>query len=76
MTVFCPVQKNLPGAKLNSYGLTALEEEISKQPSVDYAVQLLVTSLMYIYNKGANSARKNKKMYILRVRGPLESADR
>jgi hypothetical protein len=62
VAVFCPCpkkktknkkknkqKKNLPEAKLSSYGLTA-QAEISKQPSVDYAVQLLVIRLMYSYN--------------------------
>lgn len=55
-------KKNLPEAKLNSYGLTAFAEEILKQPCVDYVVKLLVASVMYIYNKkGTSSARKNKE---------------
>lgn len=62
VTVFCPGPKSLPEAKLNSYGLAAFAEEISKQPCVDYVVKLVVVSVIYIYNKkGASSARKNKE---------------
>ena len=45
MAIFCSSKENLPEAKLKSYGLTALEEDISKQPTVDCVAWLLVAIL-------------------------------
>lgn len=39
-------KKNLSGAKLKSFTLRTLTEEISKQPSIDCAVWLSVLSFM------------------------------
>jgi hypothetical protein len=39
-------QKTLPKAKLKSFELTTLAEEISKQPSIDYVVWLLGQSII------------------------------
>lgn len=36
---------------MKSFGLIPLAEEISKQPSIDSAVWLLVLTLMKIYNE-------------------------
>jgi hypothetical protein len=38
---FCPCLKSLPEAKMKSYGLTALVEELSRKRSTD-SVALLV----------------------------------
>ena len=46
----CP-KKNMPEAKLKSYGLVALAKEMSKQPSIDSVVWLLAFILMKIYNE-------------------------
>ena len=52
-------KKNLPEAKLKNYELTALAEEISRQPSDDCIGWLLVAILMQIYNeKGQNKQGK------------------
>ena len=45
---FCPCLKSLPEAKMKSFGLIPLAEEISKQPSLDSAVWLQVLTLMKI----------------------------
>lgn len=45
------VQKNLPEAKLESYELTILAEEVSRQPNIDYGDWLLVATLVQIYNE-------------------------
>ena len=47
---FCSCLKSLPEAKLKSFGLIVFAEEISRQPSVDCVVWLLVASLMQIFN--------------------------
>lgn len=41
---FCPHPKNLPEAKLKSFGLMALAEEISRLPSIDCLVAVSVYS--------------------------------
>ena len=43
--------KNMTGAKLKIYGLAALREDISKQPSIDFAPRLLMPRLIQIYNE-------------------------
>ena len=48
VAAFCPCTKILPEAKVKSFGLIPLAEEISKQPSLDSAVWLLVLTLMKI----------------------------
>ena len=45
----CP--ESLPEAKVKSFGLILLAEEISKQPSIDSVMWFLVVTLMKIYNK-------------------------
>ena len=37
VTTFCSCLKNLPEAKLKTFGLIALAEEISRQPNIDCA---------------------------------------
>lgn len=51
VAAFCPCLKGLPKAKVKSFELIPLAEEISKQPSIDSAVWLLVLTLMKIYNE-------------------------
>ena len=51
VAAFCPCLKSLPEAKLKSYGLTALAEDISKQPSIACVAWLLKASLMQIYTE-------------------------
>lgn len=46
---FCPCSKCLLETKLKSFKLIALAEEISKQPSIGYAIWLLEFTLMKIY---------------------------
>ena len=41
---FCLCPKNLPDAKLKSFGLILLAEEISRQPSTDCQVVISVNS--------------------------------
>ena len=52
---FCSCKKNLPEAKLKSFGLIALAKEMSKQPSNDSVMWLLVFTLMQIYNETEQS---------------------
>ena len=49
--VFCPCLKNLPEAKVKSFGLIPLAEEISKQPIINSVVLLSGVTLMKIYNE-------------------------
>ena len=46
-----PLHPNLAEAKLKSYGLTALAEDISKQHSIDCISWLLVAMFRQMYNK-------------------------
>ena len=48
VAAFYPFPKNPPETKLKSYGLMVLVEEISKQPSIDSVMWLLVLTLMKI----------------------------
>lgn len=50
VAAFCPCPKSLPEAKLMSFGLIPLAEEISK-PSIDSVLWLLMFTLMKIYNE-------------------------
>ena len=50
MRLVLPLSKNLPEAKVKSFELIALAEEISKQPSIDTVVWSLVSILIKIYN--------------------------
>ena len=51
MTASCLCPKSLPEAKVKSFGLILLAEEISKQPSIDSFAWLLFLTLMNIYNE-------------------------
>lgn len=51
MATFCPCPKTLLAANLRNFALMALVEEVSEQPSTDYAAQLSVDSLMHIHNE-------------------------
>ena len=53
------VQKNLPEAKLKSYGLTALTEEISRPSSIDCVCLVMVAMLMWICD-GEEQAEQGK----------------
>ena len=48
---FCPCPKYLFEAKLKSFTLMALAEEISTQPSINSVIWLLVGTLTQIYNE-------------------------
>jgi hypothetical protein len=48
---FCPCPKSLPGTNMKSFRLNPLAELISKQPSIDSVLWLLVFTLMKIYNE-------------------------
>ena len=39
ISAFCPCSKNLPEAKLKSFGLMVLAEEISRQSRTDYVMR-------------------------------------
>lgn len=56
-------KKNLSGAKLKSFTLRTLTEEISKQPNIDHIAWLLVASLSQIYNERSKLIKKQYKMY-------------
>ena len=49
VAAFCPCPKSLPEAKVKSFGLILLAEEISKQFKT--VVWLLVLTFMKIYNE-------------------------
>ena len=51
VAAFSSCLKGLLEAKVKSFGLISLAEEISKQPSIDSVVWLLVVTLMKIYNE-------------------------
>lgn len=56
---FLPCPNNLPEPRLKSFGLMALEEEISRQSSINCVLQLLVVTV-HIYNeKEQAKQRKN-----------------
>lgn len=48
VAAFLPCLKNLPEAKLNSFRLMELAEEISRKPHIDCVMWLLVITLMQI----------------------------
>jgi hypothetical protein len=56
-SVFCLYPTSLPGAKLKSFGLISLAGEISKQPSIDSVMWLLVFTLTKIYNEKGHGWR-------------------
>ena len=45
VAAFCPYLKSLPEAKVKSFRVIPLAEEVSKQPSIDFATWLLVLCL-------------------------------
>jgi hypothetical protein len=47
LIAFCPCSKRLPETKLKSFGLIPLAEEISKQPSIDSVVWLVISVHAY-----------------------------
>ena len=47
MLSFCPCSKNLPQDKVKCFRLTALAEEISRQLSIDYLMDILVALIQY-----------------------------
>ena len=51
VAAFCPCPRSLPESKVKSFGIILLAEEISKQPSRDSEVWLLVVILLKICNK-------------------------
>lgn len=55
---FCLHTKNFPEAKLKSYGLISLAEEVQRQPDIDSVVWLLVMTLMQICNKKGQPEQK------------------
>ena len=50
VTTFCPCPKSLPEAKVKSFGLILLTEEVSNQLSIYSALWMLVVTLMKICN--------------------------
>ena len=51
VAAFCPCPKSLPEAKVKSFELIQLAEEISKQSSIEFVMWILVVTLMRIYNE-------------------------
>ena len=51
IAAFCLYLKNLAEVMLKTLGLIELVEEISKQPSIDSDLCLLLVTLMHIYNE-------------------------
>ena len=58
LVALCPCSKNLLEATLKSFGLMTLAEEISRESSTDSVIQLLVITLMQIYNKMKEAEQK------------------
>ena len=56
---FCLYPETVPEVKLKSFRVMALAEEISRQPSIDCVVWLLVASLMQIYNEKKHGKIQN-----------------
>jgi len=70
MWLYSPlVQTNRPEAKLESFELTALAEEVSRQPSLNCAAWLLVATFMQIYTKDDKLSKEKPRMYSLRRKG-------
>lgn len=63
---FCPYPKSLPEGKVKSFGLTPLAEEITRQPSIESVMWLLVFMLKRFMMKRGKLSRVNYKMKILR----------
>ena len=64
VAAFCPCPKTLPEAKLKSFGLMALAEEISRQ-SIHSVSWLLMATLIQIVKRNKLSKKKHK-MYSLK----------
>ena len=67
--LFLLYPKSLPEDKLKSFGLMALEKEISQQHSIYSVMQLLVVSLMQIYNEKEQTRQGKHKVCSLRENG-------
>jgi hypothetical protein len=62
ISAFCPCSKNMPEAKLKSFRLMALAEEISRQPKIESIPRLLVATLTIdLQWKGSSRAKRNTK---------------
>ena len=64
VTAFCPCPKSCLKAKLQSYGLIALAEDILKQRIIDCAMWLLVAGLMQFCNGKKQSEQRKLKTVI------------
>ena len=58
VAAFCPCSKSLPETKLKRFGLIPLAEEISKHPSIDSVIWLLIFMLIKIYNEKEQAEEK------------------
>ena len=70
VAIFCPCPKSLPKHKVKSLGLISLTEEISKQPSIDSMLWLLVFTLIKTYNEKEQAEQIKVQMYRLRKGAP------
>lgn len=61
MATICLCPKNLPEAKLKSFGLISLVEEIPRYPSIDCGMWLLVITLMLVYRKKEQVGQRDTK---------------
>ena len=59
VVAFCPCLKSLPKAKVKNFELILSSEELSKQPSIDFVMWILVVTLIKIYNE-RSKLRKEK----------------
>lgn len=75
MAALCPFPKNIPKAKLKSFRLIVLAEEISRQHNIDSVGWILLVTLMQLYNEKeqAKQGKKLKRMYTLRRKRASES---
>lgn len=58
MDVFIPGLKKLPEVKMKNFGFMELTEDISRHPSIDYVLWLLVITLIQIDNKKEEAGQK------------------
>lgn len=58
VAAFCPCLENLPEAKLKSFVLISLAEEILRQPYIDSVMWSLAITLIQIYNNQEQAGQK------------------
>jgi hypothetical protein len=57
---FYPCLKCQSEAKLKSFELIELADEVSKQPVIDYVMLLLVVTVLQVYNERSKLSKANE----------------